>query len=124
MRSTLACFFAVMLVSAAANAQPHPNAIPSANGDGIDTHLFRLALGAQVGVPVSEAPRSADADPSLWWWPSLIVERRFGDDGELRLAANVGWRGHAASATALDLKDGRVRDGNRITYGAGASLRV
>ncbi len=236
MRSTVACFLAAMLVPLAANAQPRPNAIPTTNGDGIDTHLFRpaldsrglvalngvdvldagrvslgltidygrgllrapaqplvansftgtlhfsygiasravvgvsvpmlvlsgdatssvsgwgpqtldeqaigwvalhakvkltkptsglgIALGVQVGVPVSEAPRNAGADPSVWWWPSLIVERRFGDSGELKLAANVGWRGHVASATALDLAGGHVRDGSRVTYGAGASLRV
>ncbi|HEY8073064.1 MAG TPA: OmpA family protein [Labilithrix sp.] len=236
MRSTLAFFFAVMLVPLGASAQPRPNAIPSSNGDGIDTHLFRpaldsrgliavngadvldagrvslgltidygrnilrapeqplvansltgtvhfsygianravvgvsapalvmsgdatsavsgwgpqaldeqsigwialhgkvellkpksglgVALGAQVGVPVSEAARNAGGDPSVWWWPSLIVERRFGESGAVKLAANVGWRGHVASATAFDLKDGHVRDGSRVTYGAGASFRV
>jgi outer membrane protein OmpA-like peptidoglycan-associated protein len=83
--------------------------------------LSFLALSAQVGVPVSDAPLNAGADPSLWWWPQVIVEKRFGG---LRLAANAGFRGHAASTTTLALRDGKLRDGSRITYGAGGSYRV
>lgn len=83
-----------------------------------------VAAALQVGVPVSDAPRNAGADPSPWYWPMVIFEKRFGEDGRLRLAANVGYRGHAASTTTLALRDGRVRDGSRITYGAGASLRI
>jgi outer membrane protein OmpA-like peptidoglycan-associated protein len=83
-----------------------------------------VAIAAQVGVPVSDAPRNAGADPSVWYWPMMIFEKRFGSDEQLRLAANVGYRGHAASSTTLALRNGTVRDGSRFTYGAGASLRV
>ena len=37
-----------------------------------------LALGAQIGVPVTNAPQSAGADSSFWYWPEAIVEKRFG----------------------------------------------
>lgn len=83
-----------------------------------------VATALQIGAPVGDAPKNAGADPSVWVWPSLIVEKRFGYGDELRIAANVGYRGHAASNTSLDLADGRVRDGGRVTYGLGASYRV
>ena len=83
-----------------------------------------IAAAVQVGVPVSDAPRSAGADPSLWYWPSLIVEKRFGSSERVRLALNAGYRGHAPSTTQLPLRNGMVRDGDRFTYGAGVSFRV
>ena len=83
-----------------------------------------LALAAQVGIPVSDAAKNGGADPTLWYWPMLVVEKRFGTGDQIRLAANVGWRGHAPSSAALALRDGTFRDGTRITYGAGASFRV
>jgi OOP family OmpA-OmpF porin len=83
-----------------------------------------VAVAAQVGVPVSDAPRNAGADSSLWYWPMMIFEKRFGADEELRIAANVGYRGHAASTTTLALRNGNLHDGSRVTYGAGASLRI
>lgn len=83
-----------------------------------------VAIATQVGVPVSDAPRNAGADPSLWYWPMMIFEKRFGAEDELRIAVNVGYRGHSASNTTLALRDGQLRDGSRLTYGAGASLRV
>lgn len=83
-----------------------------------------VAAAVQVGVPTSQAARNGGADPSVWYWPSLVFEKRFGSDGELRFAANVGYRGHAASGTTLALRDGNVSDASRVTYGAGASLRI
>jgi OmpA-OmpF porin, OOP family len=85
-----------------------------------------IALAAQVGVPVSDAPRNAAADPSIWYWPMVILEKRFGQPRAegLRIAVNAGYRGHSSSTTTLDLDAGRFRDGSRITYGAGASIRV
>jgi outer membrane protein OmpA-like peptidoglycan-associated protein len=53
-----------------------------------------------------------------------IFEKRFGAEEQLRVAVNVGYRGHAASTTTLALRDGELKDGSRVTYGAGASLRV
>jgi OOP family OmpA-OmpF porin len=79
-----------------------------------------LAVGLQAGIPVSDAPKNGGADPSAWVWPSIILEKRFAQ-GKLRLAANAGFRGHAASTTTLPLRDGTFSDASRITYGAGAS---
>jgi OmpA-OmpF porin, OOP family len=78
------------------------------------------AVAVQVGAPVSDAPRNGAADPGVWYWPSFILERRLGKEDQVRIAANVGYRGHAASTTALPLDGGTFRDGSRITYGAGA----
>jgi outer membrane protein OmpA-like peptidoglycan-associated protein len=86
---------------------------------------FGLAAAAQVGLPVSDAARSAGADPSFWYWPQLIAEKRFGSTGQLKIGANVGFRGHSASSTIITLRDGaNFRDGNRLTYGAGISYRI
>lgn len=83
-----------------------------------------LAIGAQVGVPVSDAAKNAGADPSVWYWPTLIAEKRFGVNGQVKIAANVGYRGHSSSSTTLALDGGRFRDGSRLTYGLGGSVRV
>jgi OOP family OmpA-OmpF porin len=83
-----------------------------------------LAVAAQVGVPLGGASHSAGADPSLWFWPMLIAEKRFGRSDQVRVAINAGYRGHAASTTTLALRDGQMKDGSRVTYGAGASWRV
>ncbi len=83
-----------------------------------------LALGVQVGAPVTDAPKNAGADPSFWYWPQAIVEKRFLASGALKLGANVGYRGHAASNTQLGLQDGTFKDGSLFTYSAGASFRV
>jgi outer membrane protein OmpA-like peptidoglycan-associated protein len=80
-----------------------------------------LAIGAQVGVPVSSAARDGGADPSVWWWPRAIFEKR---TEKFRIAFEAGWRGHVASDTQVRLDHGTVRDGSRITYGAGASYRI
>src|SRR3954447_5042577 len=47
MRSTWLLSLAIVTGSMTANAQPRPTAIPSTNGDGIDTHLFRPALDSR-----------------------------------------------------------------------------
>jgi OOP family OmpA-OmpF porin len=83
-----------------------------------------VAVAAQVGVPVSDAPKNGGGDPSLWYWPMMIFEKRFGSEDQVRIAVNAGYRGHSASTTTLALRDGRLRDGSRLTYGAGASFRV
>ncbi|MCL2778838.1 MAG: OmpA family protein [Polyangiaceae bacterium] len=85
---------------------------------------FGLALAAQVGVPVSSASRSAGADPSVWVWPQLIAEKRFGATGKFKVGANIGFRAHSMSDTTLTLKDGTFKDGNRATYGVGLAYRI
>ena len=88
-----------------------------------------LAVAVQVGVPVTDAPKDAGADPSAWYWPMFIVEKRIGSREQFKVAVNVGYRGHAASSTVLTLNDGNNKgvpwkDGSRITYGGGISYRV
>ena len=85
---------------------------------------FGLALGASVGGPLNDSPKDAGADPKFFFWPQLIAEKHFTTTGRIKLAANAGFRAHAVSDTTLPLRDGTFRDGNRITYGAGAAFRV
>ncbi len=85
---------------------------------------FGLALSTQVGVPISDAPRDGGADPSVWVWPQLIGEKRFGSTGQFKIGLNAGLRAHKASETIVDLRDGQFKDGNRVTYGAGLAYRI
>ena len=85
---------------------------------------FGLAISTQVGVPITDAPRSGGADPGFFIWPQIIGEKRFIGAGILKVGANVGFRAHSAGGTTLDLRDGRFVDGQRVTYGLGASVRV
>ena len=85
---------------------------------------FGLAASLQVGVPLSDAPKNAGADPGVWLWPQLIGEKRFGSLGQFKVGLNVGFRTHPASDTAMNLKDGVFRDGQRVTYGLGLAYRV
>ncbi len=85
---------------------------------------FGLAIGAQVGVPVSDAKKNAGADPSVWFWPQIMAEKRFFSTGALRIGLNGGFRAHNPSDTVLDLRDGTFKDGNRLTYGAAVAYRL
>ena len=85
---------------------------------------FGLAVLVPIGVPLTNSPRSAGADPHFWYWPQLAAERRFGKTEWFKLGANVGFRGHVTSDTTLDLRGGQLKDGNRLTYGVAASARV
>lgn len=85
---------------------------------------FGLAVAAQVGLPISDAPRNGAGDPSFWYWPQIIGEKRLGSTGQFKIGLNAGFRGHSASKTIIDLKDGQFRDGSRVTYGAGLAYRA
>ena len=85
---------------------------------------FGLAAAVQLGLPISDAPRNAAGDPSFWYWPQLIGEKRFGATGQFKVGANVGYRGHSASNTIMTLRDGELRDGSRVTYGLGLAYRL
>ncbi|MBX3264031.1 MAG: OmpA family protein [Labilithrix sp.] len=85
---------------------------------------FGLAAAVQVGLPISDAPRNAAGDPGFWYWPQIIAEKRFGSYGQFKVGANAGFRGHSVSNTIIDLRDGRFRDGNRVTYGLGLAYRI
>jgi len=83
-----------------------------------------LALGVTAGVPVTDAPKSAGADPSAWIWPQAFFEQRFGATGRFKIGLNAGVRLHGTSTTALPLRDGNFQDGNLFTYGAAAAYRI
>lgn len=87
-------------------------------------HGFGLALGVQVGGGLSDAASSAGADDGFFYWPQLIVEKRFGPKGEFRIAANAGYRGHSDTSTVMPLSGGVYHDGDLFTYGGGLSIRV
>jgi OmpA-OmpF porin, OOP family len=86
---------------------------------------FGLAAAVQIGLPISDAPKNAGGDPTFWYWPQLIAEKRLGSVGQFKVGANAGFRGHGASDTVITLREGaNFRDGSRVTYGLGASYRV
>jgi outer membrane protein OmpA-like peptidoglycan-associated protein len=85
---------------------------------------FGLAVSTQVGVPLSDAPKNAGADPGVWVWPQVIAEKRLGATGQFKIGANVGFRWHPESGTTMTLKDGTFKDGQRLTYGLGLAYRV
>ena len=94
-------------------------------------HGFGLALGLQIGDGLNDPAQNGGAEPGFFYWPSAIVERRFGPKGEFRIAANAGYRGHSASSTQLPIYDpgqpnnlGKYTDGSLFTYGGGISIRV
>jgi outer membrane protein OmpA-like peptidoglycan-associated protein len=91
------------------------------------THVergFGVAVGLQLGVGLGDAAANAAADPGFFYWPMLMLEKRFGRTGQLRIAANGGYRGHSASTTTLPLRHGTFADDSLFTYGGGVSLRV
>ncbi len=86
---------------------------------------FGLAAAVQVGLPTGDASRNAGGDPTFWYWPQVIAEKRFGSIGQFKIGANVGYRGHDPSSTIITLRDNNeFRDGSRLTYGLGLSYRV
>jgi outer membrane protein OmpA-like peptidoglycan-associated protein len=86
--------------------------------------IVGLAVALQVGGGLSGAASNAAADPGFWYWPSLILEKRFGPGNRLRLALNGGYRGHAPTGTTLPLDGGAYHDGDLLTWGGGLSVRV
>ncbi|MGO8993354.1 MAG: OmpA family protein [Polyangiaceae bacterium] len=85
-----------------------------------------LAIGAQIGGPVnSNAALSGGADPSFWYWPEAIIEKRFGTTGQFKIKLNAGYRGHNASGTTLALQGGNTYvDGSLFTFNGGVSYRI
>ncbi len=94
-------------------------------------HGFGLALGVQIGASLTDPAQDGGAEPGFFYWPSVILEKRFGPRGEFRIAANAGYRGHSVSSTVMPIYDpgqpnnvGKYVDGNLFTYGGGLSIRV
>jgi OmpA-OmpF porin, OOP family len=87
-------------------------------------HGIGLALAVQVGESLTNAASNAAADSGFWYWPTAIVEKRFGPKGQFRIAVNGGYRGHSATSTVMPLVNGTYADGSLVTYGGGISWRV
>ena len=85
---------------------------------------FGIALGIQAGGAVTDAPQQAGAEPGFFYWPQFMLEKRFGTRGQLKLEVDGGFRGHTGSGTTLELRNGEYKDGNLLTYGGGAALRI
>jgi OmpA-OmpF porin, OOP family len=85
---------------------------------------FGIAVGVQAGVPLTDAPSQAAAEPGYFVWPQLMLEKRFGSRGQLKIEVNGGFRAHGNSSTKIALRNGEYADGNLLTYGGGAALRV
>ncbi|MGD0675667.1 MAG: OmpA family protein [Polyangiaceae bacterium] len=85
---------------------------------------FGIALGAQVGAGLSGSASNAAGDPGFFYWPMLMLEKRFGPIGQFRIELNGGFRGHSTSSTILPLREGKFADGNLFTYGGGVAWRV
>ncbi len=83
-----------------------------------------LAIGIQAGVPVTDAPQQAGAEPGYFVWPQLMLERRLGARGQFKIMLNGGFRAHGSSDTTLALRDGNYVDGNLVTYGGGFAWRL
>src|SRR6185312_4828547 len=80
-------------------------------------HGFGVAVGLQIGQGLGDAAANAAADPGFWYWPQIMLEKRFGSTGQLRIALNGGFRGHIVSDTTPPLREGTFKDGNLATYG-------
>jgi outer membrane protein OmpA-like peptidoglycan-associated protein len=85
---------------------------------------FGLSVAAQAGTSIGSAPKNGAADPGFWYWPQLLAEKRFGKSQWLKIGVNGGFRGHSASGTKLDLKNGTFVDGSRGTFGGAVAIRV
>src|SRR3954468_12068797 len=64
--ATLLLSVGIVLTPLVAGAQPRPNAIPSSNGDGLDTHLFRPALDSRGLLSVHGVGGLPARRLSLW----------------------------------------------------------
>jgi OmpA-OmpF porin, OOP family len=91
-----------------------------------------IALLAQVGFPVSGAPRELGADPGLWYWPQIVLEQRMGATQWFKIGVNVGYRGHTGKNPSFgdspnglpQLAEGHLEYGNTPTMGVGLALRA
>ncbi len=90
-----------------------------------------VAIVAQAGYGFGQ-PQNFGTEPGFFYWPQAVVERRFGETGVLRLALNVGYRGHTGQNPTYgvgadgnpQLRRGVFEYANLGTAGGAASLRV
>ncbi|WP_437315582.1 OmpA family protein [Sorangium sp. So ce385] len=97
-----------------------------------DQDVIGLAVIAQAGVGVAGAEDFA-ADPGFFFWPQIVLEKRFGITNPFRIALNAGYRGHTGKNPAFglrsdgatyQLKHGDFEYSDLITGGFGMSYRV
>jgi outer membrane protein OmpA-like peptidoglycan-associated protein len=90
-----------------------------------------VALTLQTGVPLGSASHDLGADPGVWVWPQIVVEKKFGITG-LALGANVGYRAHAGQDPRFErdttgrpqLAEGILQYGDLGTFGLALSFRA
>jgi outer membrane protein OmpA-like peptidoglycan-associated protein len=91
-----------------------------------------IALLAQGGYTPGSGPRDFGSEPGFFYWPQLILERRFGVD-TFRIGVNAGYRGHtganpefgkSADGVTDQLKSGVFEGSNLLTSSVGMSLRA
>ena len=89
-----------------------------------------LALIAQAGYEIGGS-RQFGAEPGFFYWPQLVLERRFADN-KVRLGLNAGYRGHTGQNPSFgnapdgtpQLAKGDFKYSDLITAGFGVSVRV
>jgi OOP family OmpA-OmpF porin len=90
------------------------------------TEFLGVSVVMQAGGPLLGAERDMGADPGFWYWPRLVLERRF-DESRFKIGVDVGYRGHTGSNPTFaegQLVEGALTLGDRLTYGIGFSYRA
>lgn len=91
-----------------------------------------LAILAQGGYTPGSGPRDFGSEPGFFYWPQLVLERRFGADF-FRIGVNAGYRGHTGENPVFGKSDDGVTDqlesgvfegSNLLTSSVGLSLRA
>src|SRR5882724_9127293 len=87
---------------------------------------FGVAVLGQVGFAVSDTAQKNLGADSLFYWPQILVEKRFFSTGTLKVGLDVGFRGHTQSNPRFDqIKGGpNFEYGNLITGGLGLAYRI
>src|SRR6185295_18246044 len=87
-----------------------------------------IALIAQAGYGVGGTSNLA-SEPGFFYWPELVIERRFGSVA--RIALNAGYRGHTGANAKFgagkdgkpELRAGELEYSNLLTAGFAVSFR-
>lgn len=85
-----------------------------------------LAAVAQVGLGGSNTAHKDLGADSVFFWPQLVAETRFGSTGIFKVGANVGYRLHTQSNPRFDQLAGGpgFEYNNLVTAGLALALRV
>ncbi|HVY46992.1 MAG TPA: OmpA family protein [Minicystis sp.] len=90
-----------------------------------------IAIIAQGGYGTGDARNFAN-EPGAFYWPQVVLERRFGALDTVKIALNAGYRGHTGKNAVFgegadgrpELKYGVLEYANLGTAGFAASVRV